>query len=123
MAEVMEPSTNSALHKKLQLTSIPNIDSLDGDDGNDEYASLKRLQRHLEYVFLSRDSTNTIRYINLQEEYIKDEQRSVGFPLPSSLISIEASRESWFERKRRLSGYRVFLWSSDNSWKQSIKSK
>lgn len=54
-------------HKKLPPTdSIPNIDSLEGsgNDSGDEYATLKRYQRHLEYI-------------NLQEEYIKDEQRSL----------------------------------------------
>ena len=52
-------------HKKVPPTdSIPNIDSLEGsgNDSGDEYATLKRYQRHLEYI-------------NLQEEYIKDEQR------------------------------------------------
>lgn len=54
-------------HKKLPPTdSIPNIDSLEssGNDSGDEYATLKRYQRHLEYI-------------HLQEEYIKDEQRSL----------------------------------------------
>lgn len=54
-------------HKKLPPSdSIPNIDSLEGsgNDGGDEYATLKRYQRHLEYI-------------SLQEEYIKDEQRSL----------------------------------------------
>jgi len=50
-------------HRKQQLiSSIPNIDSLEAD-GGDEYSTMKRLQRHLEYI-------------QLQEEYIKDEQRS-----------------------------------------------
>ncbi|KAI3156387.1 hypothetical protein CBS147325_87 [Penicillium roqueforti] len=49
-----------------KLDALANLDSLDGTgaDGNDEYATLKRLQRHLEYI-------------QLQEEYIKDEQRSL----------------------------------------------
>lgn len=54
-------------HKKLPPSdSIPNIDSLEGsgNDSGDEYATLKRYQRHLEYI-------------SLQEEYIKDEQRSL----------------------------------------------
>ena len=40
-------------HKKQPLSdAIPNIDSLEGgaSDGGDEYATLKKLQRHLEYV-------------------------------------------------------------------------
>jgi hypothetical protein len=39
-------------HKKQLPSSIPNIDSLEGQgsDGNDEYATWKRLQRHLESV-------------------------------------------------------------------------
>jgi 26S proteasome regulatory subunit T3 len=54
-------------HKRLPHSdSIPNIDSLEGsgNDSGDEYATLKRYQRHLEYI-------------SLQEEYIKDEQRSL----------------------------------------------
>ena len=39
-------------HKKqTPLNSIPNIDSLEGigNDDSDEYSTLKKLQRHLEY--------------------------------------------------------------------------
>ncbi|KAK5709225.1 26S proteasome regulatory subunit 6B, partial [Elasticomyces elasticus] len=63
---VENPANNIALHKPAPLDTIPNIDSLEGtgSDGGDEYATLKRLQRHLEYI-------------HLQEEYIKDEQRSL----------------------------------------------
>ena len=34
------------------LDTLSNLESLEGstDDANDEYATLKRLQRHLEYV-------------------------------------------------------------------------
>ncbi|RDW86582.1 proteasome regulatory particle base subunit RPT3 [Aspergillus mulundensis] len=59
-------SALSSYTKAAPLDTIPNIDSLEGtgaDDG-DEYATLKKLQRHLEYI-------------KLQEEYIKDEQRSL----------------------------------------------
>ncbi|EAA63475.1 PRS6_ASPNG 26S PROTEASE REGULATORY SUBUNIT 6B HOMOLOG [Aspergillus nidulans FGSC A4] len=59
-------SVLSSYTKAAPLDTIPNIDSLEGtgaDDG-DEYATLKKLQRHLEYI-------------KLQEEYIKDEQRSL----------------------------------------------
>ncbi|KAI2793114.1 26S proteasome regulatory subunit [Penicillium oxalicum] len=54
------------LPKPGALDALANLDSLEGAgaDGNDEYATLKRLQRHLEYI-------------QLQEEYIKDEQRSL----------------------------------------------
>ena len=41
-------------HKKLPISdAIPEIDSLEGvgADANDDYATLKRLQRHLEYEF------------------------------------------------------------------------
>lgn len=47
--------------------SIPAFNSLEfgtEETSADPYATLKRLQRHLEYI-------------NLQEEYIKDEQRWV----------------------------------------------
>jgi 26S proteasome regulatory subunit T3 len=39
-------------HKKQLPSSIPNIDTLEGlgTDGSDEYSTLKKLQRHLEYV-------------------------------------------------------------------------
>lgn len=42
----------TSLPKTGALDAIANLDSLErtGVDGNDEYASLKRLQRHLEYV-------------------------------------------------------------------------
>lgn len=67
MGDVLVDSASSAVvpHKRLP-DSIPDIDSLEGsgNDNNDEYATLKRLQRHLEYI-------------KLQEEYIKDEQRSL----------------------------------------------
>ena len=55
MGDVMvETPSNMALpHKKQPPTnSIPAIDSLDGigNDDMDEYSTLKKLQRHLEYV-------------------------------------------------------------------------
>ncbi|KAK6592498.1 26S protease regulatory subunit 6B [Botrytis cinerea] len=60
------PATQVLPHRKPLPSSIPNIDSLEGlgTDGSDEYSTLKKLQRHLEYI-------------QLQEEYIKDEQRSL----------------------------------------------
>ena len=50
---VETPANNvTPLTKAAPLDTIPNIDSLEGtgNDGSDEYATLKRLQRHLEYV-------------------------------------------------------------------------
>ncbi|MCJ1264337.1 26S proteasome regulatory subunit 6B [Lobaria immixta] len=64
---VENPINTPLPHKKpTPSNSIPNIDSLEGigNDDSDEYSMLKELQRHLEYI-------------NLQEEYIKDEQRSL----------------------------------------------
>jgi 26S proteasome regulatory subunit T3 len=50
---LVENPANAVLpHKKLAAAdSIPNIDSLEGsgNDGGDEYSTLKRYQRHLEY--------------------------------------------------------------------------
>jgi hypothetical protein len=50
---LLENSANAVLpHKKPAIAdSIPNIDSLEGsgNDGGDEYSTLKRYQRHLEY--------------------------------------------------------------------------
>ena len=54
-------------HKKQHPSLSPsNVDSTDSltAEGGDEYASYKKLQRELEYI-------------QLQEEYIKDEQRFV----------------------------------------------
>lgn len=49
---LVENSVNAVLpHKKLApADSIPNIESLEGsgNDGGDEYSTLKRYQRHLE---------------------------------------------------------------------------
>jgi 26S proteasome regulatory subunit T3 len=50
---VENPASTVAPHKRPGLTdSVPDIDSLEGpgNDNGDEYATLKRLQRHLEYV-------------------------------------------------------------------------
>jgi 26S proteasome regulatory subunit T3 len=43
------PTAQPLLHRK-QMSSIPNIDTLEGlsSDGTDEYSTLKKLQRHLE---------------------------------------------------------------------------
>lgn len=50
---IENPANQIAPHKKLgPADAIPNIDPLEGagNDGGDEYAALKRYQRHLEYV-------------------------------------------------------------------------
>ena len=82
MADVAieNPVNVVAPHKRQIPSNIPNIDIEGiGNDDSDEYSTLKKLQRHLESVcrdqkpFLA-DSC-VLRYINLQEEYIKDEQR------------------------------------------------
>lgn len=85
MGEVaVENSLNVVPPHKRQSpsNSIPNIDSLEGvgNDDSDEYSTLKRLQRHLECEDTRASSDDRraeqfSRYINLQEEYIKDEQR------------------------------------------------
>lgn len=49
---IENPANQIAPHKKLgPADAIPNIDPLEGagNDGGDEYAALKRYQRHLEY--------------------------------------------------------------------------
>jgi 26S proteasome regulatory subunit T3 len=50
---VENPANNvTPLPKPGALDALANLDSLEGTgaDGNDEYANLKRLQRHLELV-------------------------------------------------------------------------
>jgi len=50
---VETPATQVLPHRKQMPSSIPNIDSLEGlgTDGSDEYSTLKKLQRHLEYAY------------------------------------------------------------------------
>lgn len=79
---VESPAHVTPYTKSAPLDTIPNIESIEGtaNDGGDEYATLKKLQRHLEYakrpsLLPSPVLTTAIRYIQLQEEYIKDEQR------------------------------------------------
>jgi len=66
MGDVLVENAASALspQKKTALSTIPSIENFEGGpaEGDDEYATLKKLQRQLEYI-------------QLQEEYIKDEQR------------------------------------------------
>lgn len=63
---VENPANTVAPHSKPIPSTIPNVENIEGipSQGGDEYATLKKLQRHLEYI-------------QLQEEYIKDEQRYV----------------------------------------------
>jgi len=66
-AAIENPANTPQPHKKSALpSSIPSIDSLEGfaTSSSDDYSTFKKLQRQLEYI-------------NLQEEYIKDEQRSL----------------------------------------------
>jgi 26S proteasome regulatory subunit T3 len=56
---VENPVNNVAPHKRLAPTdTLPMIDPLEGpgNDSGDEYETLKRLQRHLEYASLCRRS-------------------------------------------------------------------
>jgi 26S proteasome regulatory subunit T3 len=52
--EVQNPLNQVPPHKKPLPSSIPAIDFLEqiGTDENDEYSTLKKLQRHLEYASL-----------------------------------------------------------------------
>jgi len=61
---VENPVHHAQTLKKNTPSTIPSIENFEGasTEGGDEYATLKRLQRQLEYI-------------QLQEEYIKDEQR------------------------------------------------
>lgn len=63
---VESPANHVSPAKKPAPSTIPSIENFEGigTDTGDEYASLKKLQRQLEYI-------------QLQEEYIKDEQRSL----------------------------------------------
>lgn len=55
--------TPVAIHKPpAAADSVPIIDSLEGtgNDSGDEYATLKRLQRHLEYVLKDADKQRSL---------------------------------------------------------------
>lgn len=64
---IENPANSVPPHKKTTSATIPSIENFEGlsTEGGDDYATLKKLQRQLEYI-------------QLQEEYIKDEQRSVN---------------------------------------------
>lgn len=68
MADVLveNPANHVQPHKKSALPTISSIENFEGlsAEAGDDYATLKKLQRQLEYI-------------QLQEEYIKDEQRFV----------------------------------------------
>lgn len=69
---LVESPVSHAQLKKSVPSTIPSIEHFEGasTDGADEYADLKKLSRQLEYI-------------QLQEEYIKDEQRyATPIPLP-----------------------------------------
>jgi 26S proteasome regulatory subunit T3 len=60
MADVaVENPANTLPPHKNTLDSMPEIDSFEGvgANGEDEYSTLKRLQRHLEYVLVLMDET------------------------------------------------------------------
>lgn len=61
---VETPASVPQAQKKSAPSAIPNIETFEGvsTEGGDDYITLKKLQRQLEYI-------------KLQEEYIKDEQR------------------------------------------------
>lgn len=61
---VETPASLTQTQKKSAPSAIPNIETFEGvpTEGGDDYITLKKLQRQLEYI-------------KLQEEYIKDEQR------------------------------------------------
>lgn len=63
---VENPANHVPPHKKSGIPAIPSIENFEGisTEAGDDYATLKKLQRQLEYI-------------QLQEEYIKDEQRSL----------------------------------------------
>lgn len=67
----VESPSPSALRVQSPPSTFPDINStevLGAQDGGDQYSEYKRLQRELEYI-------------NLQEEYIKDEQRYQTLPI------------------------------------------
>ena len=87
------------LTKKATFSSIPTIDSLEGViDGEDEYATLKKLQRHLEYRWL--DKVKTV----LTSPDISIYKRSI------SRTNNVRSRESSSEHRKKSKGYKVCRW-------------
>lgn len=78
---VENPVNHVPPHKKPAPSTIPSVENFEGlpTEGGDEYATLKRLQRQLEYI-------------QLQEEYIKDEQRYGGSSSFTALLLIPLSR-------------------------------
>ena len=100
-AAVENPANVVPPHLKLSSKTLTNFDSVDvlAGEGIDEYSTYKKLQRELEYI-------------NLQEEYIKDEQRCVPHVLNCQTMTelvAGVSRESWYAHKKRSSGYKVSL--------------
>lgn len=60
---VENPANQVAPHKKTAPSTIPTIDNFDGlpIEGGDDYASLKKLQRQLEYVFQTTSGYSALR--------------------------------------------------------------
>lgn len=101
MATMVEnPANTVPPHRAHLSSSIPTVESLEGfaTEGSDEYSTFKKLQRQLEYI-------------QLQEEYIKDEQRYVWLAVWSRrrmLTPIPGiSRESLSEHRRKSNESRV----------------
>lgn len=104
-------------HKKTAPAHAPINEVLDAvnHDGANGYSTYKKLQRELEYI-------------NLQEEYIKDEQR---YAHTSTLLQglaelrrafLGVSSVSWYEHRKKSNAYKVCRSSSASSWKPLIKS-
>ena len=55
---LVETPSNHVTPKKALASTIPNVETFEGLplDGGDEYATLKKLQRQLEYVLPLRDA-------------------------------------------------------------------
>jgi 26S proteasome regulatory subunit T3 len=64
---VENPSNNVPPHKKAAPSTIPHIDTFEGvaTDGGDDYATLKKLQRGLEYDLTYHIATTTVLMLNI----------------------------------------------------------
>lgn len=97
----VENPANTVFPHKKSASNVPGLDPLEissAGDAGDEYQTYKKLQRELEYI-------------QLQEEYIKDEQRRVTTPYSADAHCLQntgVSSESLCEHRKRSSGYKVF---------------
>jgi hypothetical protein len=97
----VENPANTVFPHKKSASNVPGLDPLEmstAGDAGDEYQTYKKLQRELEYI-------------QLQEEYIKDEQRQAATPHPAGAHCLQltgVSSGSLYEHKKRSSGYKVF---------------